>query len=144
MIELCCEYLSIRCIWLYIFFHVMYAFQSVPRFHSCFNVKEIFAQKRRHMWSLSDSYWPNDWAVLWVFICTVHFTVCFYKVKYLLQSESPLYSSLNVKELLARNRRDIWSLSDSNRTRNHSHLVTRSHNHVVRKRTLKGLAKLAK
>ena len=43
---------------------------------------------------------------------------------------------LNVKELLARSRRHIWSLSDSN--------GIRTHNHLVRKRTLNHLAKLAK
>ena len=43
---------------------------------------------------------------------------------------------LNVKELLARSRPHIWSLSDSN--------VIRIHNHLVRKRTLNHLAELAK
>ena len=38
------------------------------------------------------------------------------------------YSCLNVKELLARSRREIWSLSDCN--------WTRIHNHLVHKRTL--------
>ena len=52
------------------------------------------------------------------------------------QSESTLYSCLNVKELLARSRREIWSLSDCN--------WTRTHNHLVRKQTLNHLAKLAK
>ena len=42
---------------------------------------------------------------------------------------------LNVKELLARSRCHIWSLSDSN--------GIRTHNHLVRKRTLNHLAKLA-
>ena len=42
---------------------------------------------------------------------------------------------LNVKELLARSTCHIWSLSDSN--------VIRTHNHLVRKRTLNHLAKLA-
>ena len=42
---------------------------------------------------------------------------------------------LNVKELLARSRRYIWSLSDSNEIR--------THNHLVHKRTLNHLAKLA-
>ena len=42
---------------------------------------------------------------------------------------------LNVKELLARSRRHIWSLSDSN--------GIRIHKHFVRKRTLNHLAKLA-
>ena len=45
-----------------------------------------------------------------------------------------LYSCLNVKELLARSRRKIWSLSDCN--------WTRTHNHFVRKRTVNHLAKL--
>ena len=45
-----------------------------------------------------------------------------------------LYSCLNVKELLAWRRCEIWSLSDCN--------WTRTHNHLVRKRTLNHLAKL--
>ena len=43
---------------------------------------------------------------------------------------------MNVKELIAWNRRNIWSLSDSNGIWNH--------NHLVRKQTLNHLAKLAK
>ena len=54
-----------------------------------------------------------------------------YHVTYVLQSESTHYGGLNVKELLARNRRDIWSLSDCNETR--------TYNHLVRKRTLNHL-----
>ena len=61
-------------------------------------------------------------------------TVCSYHVTYAFQSESKLYSYLNVKELLARSRRVIWSLSDCN--------WIRSQNHLVRKRTLNHLAKL--
>ena len=56
--------------------------------------------------------WPNDWAVFWVLICTVHLTECSCHITYSFQSESTLYSCLNVKELLARSRREIWSLSD--------------------------------
>ena len=41
---------------------------------------------------------------------------------------------LNVKEILARSRHQIWSLSDSK--------VIRTQNHLVRKRTLNHLAKL--
>ena len=52
----------------------------------------------------------------------------------------PLYIvAQNVKELLARNSCDIWSLSNCNRTRTHNHLV-----HLVCKRTLNHLAKLGK
>ena len=47
-----------------------------------------------------------------------------------------LYSCLNVKELLAQNRCNIWSLSDSN--------GTQTHNHFVSKQTLNHLVKLAK
>ena len=42
-------------------------------------------------------------------------------------------SCLNVKELLARSRRHIWSLSDTNGIRTHSHLVCkRILNHLAR------------
>ena len=44
--------------------------------------------------------------------------------------------SLNVKQILARSRRHIWSLSDSN--------GIRTHNHLFRKQTLNHLAKPAK
>ena len=80
--------------------------------------------------------WPNNWAVFWVHICRVHLTVCFCYVTYAFQSESTLCSCLNVKELLARSRREIWSLSDCN--------WTWTQNHLVRKRTLNSLAKLTK
>ena len=63
-------------------------------------------------------------------------TVSSFHVRYAFQSESTLSSCLNVKELLARNRCNIQSVIDCNGTRTHSHLV--------RKRTLNHLAKLAK
>ena len=66
---------------------------------------------------------------------TFDLTVYSYHVTYAFQSESTLYSCLNVKELLAGSRREIWSLSDCN--------CTRTHNHLVHKRTLNHLAKLA-
>ena len=37
----------------------------------------------------------------------IYLTVCFYHVTYAFQSESTLYSCLNVEELLARSRREI-------------------------------------
>ena len=61
-------------------------------------------------------------------------TVCSCHATYAFQSESTLYSSLNVKELPARSRRKIWSLSDCN--------WTQTQNHLVRKWTLNDLAKL--
>ena len=75
MIELCCEYLSVRGIWLYVLIML-----------------------------------PTN--------------------------ESTLYIYLNVKELLAQNRHHIWSLNECKRTR--------THNHLVRKRTLNYLAQLTK
>ena len=51
-------------------------------------------------------------------------TVCSYHVTYEFQSESTLYSCLNVKELLARNRCYIWNLSDCNETWTHNHLIS--------------------
>ena len=62
--------------------------------------------------------------------------VCYYHVTYAFQSKFTLQSWLNVKELLAQNKRNIRSLSDSN--------WIRICNHLVSKRTLNCLAKLAK
>ena len=137
------------------FYHVTYEFESESTLYSCLNVKKLLAGSRRHIWRLSDcngngthnqllrkrnstiwTNWPHDWAVFWVLIYTAHLIVCFYHVTYEFESESTLYSCLNVKEILARSRRDIWRLSDCN--------GTRIHNHLVRQRTLNHLAKLAK
>ena len=63
-------------------------------------------------------------------------TVCSYHVTHAFQSEYTLYSYLNVKELLAWSRPEIWRLSDCN--------WTRIHNYFVHKRTLNHLAKVAK
>ena len=52
-------------------------------------------------------------------------TVCYYHVTYEFQRESTFYS-------LARSRRHIWSLSDSNQIH--------THNHLVRKQTLNHFA----
>ena len=65
---------------------------------------------------------------VWLVVCSSHVTHAY-------QSESTLYSCLNVKELLARSRREIGSLSDCS--------WTRTQNHLVPKRTLNHLAKLS-
>ena len=70
---------------------------------------------------------------MYLFLNTAHITVCSCLVTYAFQSESKPYSSLNVKELLARSRCEIWSLRDCN--------WTRTHNHLVHKRILNHLAK---
>ena len=66
--------------------------------------------------------------MLWVLICTVHLTVCYYHVTHEFQSEFILYSCLNVNELFLLSRRHILSLSDSN--------MIRTHNYLLRKRSL--------
>ena len=66
----------------------------------------------------------------------IRLTVCCYHVTYAYHLESKLNSCLNVKKLLARKRRDIWNLSDRN--------GIWTHNHLLCKRTLNHLAKLAR
>ena len=63
-------------------------------------------------------------------------TICYYHVTYAFLSGYILYCCLNVKKRLAQNRHNILSLSEGN--------GIRTHNHLVRKRTLNHLAKLAK
>ena len=123
--------------------HVTYAFQSEWKLCSWLNVKELLAPSTCEIWSLSDSnlIWTQNhlifkrtlnhlvkltkWlnCVLNPYLCTVDLTVCSCHVTHAFQSVSKLYSCLNVKELLARSRRKIWSLSDCNRTRTQSHLI---------------------
>ena len=154
-IELCSENLSVRCIWLYIL--------VMPRTPFRVNPQSIFAWMSRNsllkagakcegevtptwlkptttlflnehltIWS----NWPKNWAVFRVLICTLFLTVCSYHVMYAFHSEYSLYICLNVKETVARNRREIWSWSDCN--------GTRTQNHLVLKRTFNHLVKLAK
>ena len=53
--ELCCEHLSVRCIWLYVI--VMSSMSLRLNLHSivCLNVKELLARSKRHIWSLNDN-----------------------------------------------------------------------------------------
>ena len=122
--------------------HVTYKFQSKSTVYCCLNVKQLLARSRHEIWRLSDyncirtqnhlpiwPIWPNDWAVFWVHICMVNMPVCFCHVTYAFQSKSTLYSCLNLKELLAWNKREIWKLSDCGWTRTINHLVyKRRHN----------------
>ena len=73
-------------------------------------------------WNISH---PVEWRKFFLTVCSCHVTYAF-------QSESTLCSCLNVKELLARKRRKIWSLSDCN--------WAQTHNHLVRKWTLNHFA----
>ena len=137
------------------YYHVTYAFQSESTLYICLNVKEQLARNSPNIWSLIDcngvrtnnhrfvnehsTIWtnrPNDRPELWVLISTVHFTVCYYYVTYAFHSETRLSTWLNVKVVLARAFRDIWSLSKCNRTQ--------TNNHLFCKRTLNHLAILIK
>ena len=154
MLELCSEYFPVRCIWLYILVMPRTPFRVNP--HSIFALMSrnslleagaksegevtatwlkptttLFLNEHSTIWS----NWPNDWAVFWVPICTVHLTECSCRVMYASHGEYKLYIWLNVKELLARNRREIWRRSDCN--------GPRTQNHLVLKRTFNHLAKLA-
>ena len=134
---------------------VIYAFLRQSTTYIWLNVKELFSRNRCDIWSLSNCNrtWSHSdlalkltlnhlvklakWlSVLWVLISTVYFTVCSCHVMYAFQREFTLYVCMNVKKLLARNWRHIWSSSDCNGTRNHIHLVP--------KRALNHLTKLVK
>ena len=56
MIELSCEYLSIRCILLCIIVYY-YVFQSELSFYIPKKVKELLALNKRNIWRLSDYNW---------------------------------------------------------------------------------------
>ena len=55
MIELCCEYLSARCIWLYVIIMSRTSFRVNPHSIVCLNVKELLARSSSHIWDLSDN-----------------------------------------------------------------------------------------
>ena len=155
MIELCCEYLYVRCIWLYVLVTSRACFRvnpdSLVGWMSRNSLLEAGSKSQgevaatgletRTIYFLNEHStiwpnWPNDRAVFWVLICTVHLTVCSCYVKYAFQSESIPYSCLNERELLARSRIEIWRWSDC--------ICTRTKNHLVLKRTVNHLTKLAK
>ena len=70
------------------------------------------------------------------------FCNCMLYVAYVFQSESTLYSCLNVKELLAWKKRDIWSLGDSNAVQTHNHLVRKWTPYHLTKQTTKMVGRL--
>ena len=121
----------------------------------CLNVKELLARSRCHVWTLSDSIGIRTykllvfkqtlnhlaklakwWAVLWVLICTVHLTVYYYLVTYKFHSGFILYSFPECQGTPCSKQAPYltfeWQQWD------------RTHNHLVLKRTLNHLVKLAK
>ena len=155
MINLSSEYLSIRCIWLYVLVmcrtlswvnpHSIVAWMSRNSFLKACVKAEVsvaaFWLEPRTIWFVNEhsTIWPNwsnDWAVFGVLICTGLSTVCSCHLTYAIQSESTLYSCLNIKSFFSWSERVMWCLSDCN--------WTWSQNQLVRKRTLNHLAELAK
>ena len=54
-IKLYCEYLCVRCMWLYDIVTWCTSFRWNPHSIVCLNVKELLARGSRHIWSLRDS-----------------------------------------------------------------------------------------
>ena len=81
-----------------------------------------------------------------VWFSQINKLVCYYHVTYAFQREPTLYSCLSIKELLTRNRRDIWSLSgSSNGIRTPNHLLCElTTNHLAKLAKLDNLGSLAK
>ena len=111
MIEICWEYLSLWCLWLYVIIMSRTSLGVNQCSRVLLNVKEYLAWRTRFTWRLSESKeiqtqkhlirkknptiepdWPNDWAMLRVLIWTMHLTVCYYYVPYKFQSESAFYN----------------------------------------------------
>ena len=155
MIELCSEYLCASCIWLYVLVMSRTPFRVNPDVIVASISKNSFIEGDAKSEVYLTATWlkpittyfvkehstiwingRNDWAVFWVLIFPVHLTVCLCHVTYAFESDSILYSWINVKELIARSRREIWSVSNCN--------WTQTHNHLVRKGTLNHLAERPK
>ena len=133
MIELSCEFFSVRWIWLYILIMSCTCFRVNPHFFfalmsrksllktnaiSEVSVTSTGLEPTTTLFGNQNSTirpnCPNNLAELWVVIRTVHLSVCSYHVIYDFQSESTFYLCLNIKEILAQDRCDIWSLSHIN------------------------------
>ena len=154
MIELCCEYLSLRCNWLHVIIMSRMSFRVNLHPMICLNVKERLAQSRHRIWSLRNS---NDirthnhlvhkqtlnhlatlakWLSCVVSTYLYDATECYCHVTYDFQSVSTLYGLPECQRLLVWSRHHIWSLSDSSKIQ--------THNHLVCKQTLNHFTKLAK
>ena len=102
------------------YYQCTHTFQSESALYSCLNVKELLAQSRHVFWGLSDSHWTwaqnhlscvptsnhlaklTNWLSCFLStFCTLQLAVYPYDVTYTFQSDSALYSCLNVKELFA-------------------------------------------
>ena len=119
MIELCCEYLSARCIWLCVVIMSRTSLRVNPRTTVWLNVKQLLVRNRCHISSLSDSNEIRTHNHLVSFGVSPQSLIC-----------------QNVKDVLVPTRQHYWILSDNNEIQ--------TQNHWVRKRTLNHLPKVAK
>ena len=154
MIELCCEYLSVGSIWLYVSIMSRTSFRANPYSIVTLNVKELLARTRHHIWGLTDSNeirthnqlvrkrTLNHLAKLAKWLSCIVGTYLYGAFECMLLSCHVRVSEwihtlyLNVKEILAKSRSHIWDLNDCNK------IGTR--NHLVPKWTFNHSAKLAK
>ena len=143
MIEIGCEYLSVRCILLYVI--IMWSTSFDVNRHSvvCLNVKEVLARTRHHFWSLSDNnkiqtenHLVRKWTLnhlskqaKWLSCVVSTYPYGAFECVLLscqmrhIRVKPHSIVCLNAKELLARSRRIIWTLTDSNKIRTHKHVV---------------------
>ena len=130
-------------------------FRVNPQTIVCLNINDILALSRRHMWNLSDTneirthnqlvcertlnrlYKLAKWLNCYEYVsvgCIWIYVVIMSRANLRVNPHSIV--CLNVKKLVVRSRRRIWSLSDWNEIRTNKHLV--------RKRILNPLGKMAK
>ena len=149
MTELCYEYLSVQCIWLDALILSHMCFRVNP-LYICLTVTKFLLWNRCKVWSLSEcnKTWTNNQFVCkqtlndlaklakWLscVVCSYLYDAfdCMFLSCHLCISE--WIHTIYLPECQIRHK--IWSLSDCNKTE--------THNHLLRKRTLNHLAKLAK
>ena len=131
IIELCCEYLPVRCIWLHfvimsrtrsrVYLHTMFSWMSGNFLLKTGAISEVqmietwlepSANKFVNEHATIYPNWPNNWVVFWILTCMVHSTVWTYYVMYTFQSKSTPYTSLKPKE--ARYLKFKWMQQGSN------------------------------
>ena len=145
MSKLCCEYFSVPCIWLYVFITSCIHFRANPHSVVVWMSRKSLLKKSGKLdfapvWS--KEFLDNQATIeCWFTLKHVREMIRTHRLAFMSQSNfysclKIKYSSLNVKERLARKKREIWNLSNCSGNRTHYNLVP--------KWTFKNLAKLAK
>ena len=81
--------------YIYIYIIYIYTYIYTLSMYQCMDLLNKHLLWQHRIWT--HHHLLTDWAMLWVLICTVHLTLYYYRVAYVFQSESTLYSYLNVK-----------------------------------------------